>query len=100
MDGINKGDNVEISFPAYPETNINSKIYRTGNVINPANRNFEIQFRISNNDGVLKPNMLAIIKINDYTTEKAFVVPSIIVKTRQHIITYQIRFFLIQGIYL
>lgn len=78
---IKEGDDVEVSFPTYPDFKINSKIHKTGNVINPANRNFEIQLRISNSDEKLKSNMLAIIKINDYSTDLAFVVPSIIVKT-------------------
>lgn len=77
---IKEGDEVNVSFPTYPDYKINSKIYRTGNVINPANRNFEIQLRITNKNEMLKPNMLAVIKINDYSSNSAFVVPSIIIK--------------------
>ena len=77
---IAQGDQVEVYFPTFPDYIINTNIYRTGNVINPANRNFEIQLRIDNSDEKLKSNMLAVLKVKDYSTDSAFVVPSIIIK--------------------
>lgn len=77
---IHEGEMVEISFPSYPEINMEAKIHRTGNVINNQNRTFEIKLKIKNTDEKLKPNMLSILKINDFSAKNALVVPSIIIK--------------------
>ncbi len=77
---INKGDSVDISFPSYPDIHLQEPIYRTGNIINVANRTFEVEVRAKNIDDKLKPNMISTIKINDYQLADALVVPSIIIK--------------------
>lgn len=77
---IEKDDIVEITFPSYPGLSYREPVYRTGNVINKQNRTFTVQIRIDNEDGKLKPHMLASIKINDYNVEQAIVLPSIIIK--------------------
>jgi multidrug efflux pump subunit AcrA (membrane-fusion protein) len=77
---INKGDTVNISFTTYPDLKLREPIYRTSNIINPANRTFEIEIRSKNIDNKLKPNMIATIRINDYTKDSALIVPSIIIK--------------------
>jgi multidrug efflux pump subunit AcrA (membrane-fusion protein) len=55
-------------------------VYRTGNVIKSANRTFKVQLKIDNKDGRIKPNLIAKVKINDYTKDDALIVPSIIIK--------------------
>ncbi|MBU2651778.1 MAG: efflux RND transporter periplasmic adaptor subunit [Bacteroidetes bacterium] len=77
---IRKGDTVSVSFPSYPDIQLKVPIHRIGNVINPTNRTFNIQLKISNIDSQLKPNILSIIKINDYSTEQAMLIPSILMK--------------------
>ncbi len=77
---IKKGDIIEIGFPSYPEMKLKVPVYRTGNVVNPQNRTFLIEAKISNPGHKLKPNMLATININDYSAENTLIVPSIIVK--------------------
>ena len=77
---INKGDSVLISFPTYEDINITAPIFRTGNMINPANRTFTIEIRIDNIADKLKPYMISILNINDYTLNNSISVPSIIVK--------------------
>ncbi|NOX48813.1 MAG: efflux RND transporter periplasmic adaptor subunit [Chlorobi bacterium] len=77
---IKKGDIIEIGFPSYPEIKLKVPVYRTGNVVNPQNRTFLIEAKISNPGHKLKPNMLATININDYSAENTLIVPSIIVK--------------------
>ena len=77
---INKGDSADITFSTYPNLNLREPIYRTGNIINPANRTFEIEVRANNIKNILKPNMIASIEINDYVKDSALVVPSIIIK--------------------
>jgi len=41
---------------------------------------FVVQLKIDNNDEKLKPNLLTNVNINDYNTDKAIVIPSIIIK--------------------
>ncbi len=77
---VKKGDMVNLSFPSYPEIDLEVPIMRIGNVINPQNRTFTIQLKISNTEEKLKPNILGIIKINDYSSDAALVVPTIILK--------------------
>ena len=77
---INKGDSVNITFSTYPDLKMREAVYRTGNIINPANRTFEVEIRAKNIDNKLKPNMISTIRINDYSKDSAIIVPSIIVK--------------------
>ncbi len=77
---IHKGDSVLISFPTYKDIEITAPIYRTGNIINPANRTFTVEVKIKNIDKKLKPFMISTLKIKDYTLKQAITVPSIIVK--------------------
>lgn len=77
---IRKGDNVDLSFPSFPELDMKVKVHRVGNVIKMGNRTFPVELKINNVDGMLKPNVLAIIKFLDFSDDKALVVPSIIIK--------------------
>jgi len=75
---ITKDKNVEIEFPVLGKS-INSKIRETGNYINPANRTFKVEIALPNNDKEIKPNLTAKLKINDYTSEKALLIPQSII---------------------
>ena len=77
---VKKGDYVDVSFPSYPDLKYRKKIWRTGNVVNKQNRTFVVQVKVDNPDGLLKPNMLANITINDYNSENSVVLPSIIIR--------------------
>lgn len=77
---VKKGDLVKVEFPAYPELREQIPIYRTGNIVNPSNRTFKVQLRIGNKNETLKPNIISILHINDYSNNTALVVPSIIIK--------------------
>jgi len=77
---IHKGDSVIVTFPTYKNLVIKAPIYRTGNIINPANRTFTIEIRTDNIDNKLKPFMISSLKINDYSLKDALTVPSIIIK--------------------
>ncbi len=80
MPSITKGKMIEVGIPTYPDMKINVPIYRTGNVINPANRTFKIEVQLNNKNERLKPNMFAVMKINDLTIDSAIIVPSNIIK--------------------
>ncbi len=77
---IHKGDVVNVTFPSYPGLLYREPVYRTGNVINPQNRTFIVQVKVNNEDEKLKPHMQANIRINDYNTDNAIVLPSIIIR--------------------
>ncbi|MBN2669009.1 MAG: efflux RND transporter periplasmic adaptor subunit [Bacteroidales bacterium] len=77
---VHKGDSVVVSFTTYPDLNIHAPVYRTGNIIKPANRTFAIEVRMDNKAQELKPNMISTLKIEDYHLDKAIVVPSIVIK--------------------
>lgn len=77
---VKKGDKVRIEFPSYPEIELEVPVHRTGNIIKPANRTFKVQIRMENQNELIKPNVIALIKINDFTALDALSVPSIIIK--------------------
>lgn len=77
---INNDDMVEVSFPSYPGINVETTIHRTGQVVKTRNRTFLVQVLLDNKDEKLKPNMVAIIKMKDFSADSALVVPSIIIK--------------------
>lgn len=74
LSSIKRGDDVEINFPAIDKT-INSKISMIGRTIDPTNRTFKFEVNINSKNGQLKPNLLAQVKINDFTQEDAIVIP-------------------------
>ena len=57
----------------------NSKIARVSKVINPANRSFTVEIELPNNEGLIRPNLMATVEINDYTSENAVLIPQSIV---------------------
>lgn len=73
-----KGKDVEVLFPVLGKT-IETKIRQAGDVINPANRTFKVEIDVPNKDKSIKPNLTARLKINDYTNEKAILVPQSII---------------------
>jgi membrane fusion protein (multidrug efflux system) len=80
LPNLAKGKIIEVTIPTYPDMNLKVPVYRTGNVVNAANRTFEVEVRVGNPGNKLKPNMLAVLKINDLTIDSAIIVPSNIVK--------------------
>ncbi|MBN2173671.1 MAG: efflux RND transporter periplasmic adaptor subunit [Bacteroidales bacterium] len=80
ISSVKVGEQVVLEFPSYPEIHMEVPVYRTGNIIKSANRTFKVQLKIKNEKEKLKPNLLAKIKINDYTNDHALLVPSIIIK--------------------
>ena len=75
---IKKGKDVVVEFPILGKT-VNSKIRQAGNFINPANRTFKVEVRVENKDKSIKPNLTARLKINDYTNNKALLIPQSII---------------------
>ena len=74
LKSISIGDMVEVTFPALGQT-VNKKISMIGRTIDPANRTFKFEIETNSMNGQLKPNLLAEVKINDYSMEDAIVIP-------------------------
>lgn len=75
---VTKGKTVEVYFPVLGKT-VDAKIRQVGNFINPSNRAFTIEVAVPNKSGDIKPNLTARLKINDYTSEKAILIPQSII---------------------
>lgn len=75
---ITRGKDVEIQFPVLGKT-IETKVRQTGNFINPSNRTFKVEIGVPNQDRSIKPNLTAKLKINDYTSPKAILIPQSII---------------------
>ncbi|EAQ42753.1 efflux RND transporter periplasmic adaptor subunit [Polaribacter sp. MED152] len=72
------GKEVEIEFPVLGTT-LDTKVRQTGNFINPANRTFRVEIGVPNQDRSIKPNLTAKLKINDYTSPEAILIPQSII---------------------
>jgi len=71
---IKAGDRVIVSFPDF-NTEIETKIHFTSKYINPINRTFQTEIRLGASKVVYRANMMAVVKINDYSNPSAFVIP-------------------------
>lgn len=72
---VKAGTTVLVEFPMLNQK-VNSRIRLTSNYIDPTTRTYNIQVPISNPDGIIKPNLLAKVKIVDYLNPNAIVVPT------------------------
>jgi RND family efflux transporter MFP subunit len=77
---VKQGSPVEIVVPDLNNRIINSKVSLISQSIDPNSRSFVVEAKISN-DGALKPNQVATMKILDYTVKNAIVVPINTVQT-------------------
>lgn len=74
LGSIKQGDMVEVYFPSLDKT-IKKKVSMIGRTIDPANRTFKIEMNTGSMSGTLKPNLMAQIRMNDFTEKSAIVVP-------------------------
>ncbi|HKJ06897.1 MAG TPA: efflux RND transporter periplasmic adaptor subunit, partial [Flavobacteriaceae bacterium] len=74
ISSIKKGTYAEVHFPIINHK-IESEVRQVSSFINPNNRSFTIEVAVPNKDGLVKPNLTAKIRVNDYTIEKAILVP-------------------------
>jgi RND family efflux transporter MFP subunit len=76
---IHAGDEVMVRFPD-ENKEIKSKIRVVSQAINPTNRTFTVELALNSKEVVLHPNMIVIVRINDYKKDKAVVIPVNIVQ--------------------
>ena len=78
LKNVTPGKHVEVNFPVLGKT-MNAKVRQAGNFINPANRTFKVEIAIPNSDNTIKPNLTAKLRINDYTSDNAILIPQSII---------------------
>ncbi len=76
---VKRGDNVKIQFPAI-DKEINKRVSLVGKTIDPSNRTFKVEVNLNNGSGTYKPNLLALMSINDLTVKNAVTIPLAIVQ--------------------
>jgi len=68
------GNSVIIRFPDTLKK-IETKLSVTSRFIDPTNRTFQVACKIQSGEVQLRANMIAYVKIKDYTNEKAYCIP-------------------------
>ena len=71
---IKRGETVTVKFPAL-NTEIQARISQLGRTIDPANRTFEAEINLNNSKGIYKPNLLALMMVNDFEAKNVPVIP-------------------------
>ena len=77
---VSEGEMATLRFASLPEIQLERPIHRTGMIIDPVTRTFTVEVLVDNENHLLKPNMLSSLKIQDFSTDDALLVPSIILK--------------------
>lgn len=71
---IRKGSDVKVALTSIGKE-FDAKVEKVSNFINPNNRSFEIRVSVPSSDGAVKPNLIATVKLNDYTATNAITIP-------------------------
>ncbi len=76
---VQKGTEVLVEIAA-TGTEFRSEVRQVGNFINPNNRTFEVKVAVPENNDQIKPNLIATVKLNDYTSENAVTIPESVIQ--------------------
>ena len=79
---VQTGDKLVVLFPDINKQ-VETKVDFVSKYINPTNRTFIIETKILDGIQDLKANMIAIIQINDYHSDKSILVPMNVIQTDQ-----------------
>lgn len=72
---VSQGDEALVSLPDLNQE-LRARVAVVSRSINPSSRAFPVEFSIQGGDQVsLRPNMIAVVKVKDYTKDQALVVP-------------------------
>lgn len=71
---VTQGKKVTVEIPVL-NTQFDTQVRQVGDFINPANRTFKLEVAVPKTQKNIKPNLTAKLKINDYTNEKALLIP-------------------------
>lgn len=78
LESVRPGKEVQIYLPVLGDS-IQTRVRQAGNFINPTNRSFSVEVPVPNQSGLVKPNLTARVRINDYTNEKALLIPPTVI---------------------
>jgi membrane fusion protein, multidrug efflux system len=76
---VKTGSPVSVYLPDAGKT-IPTKVTYAGRMINNLNRTFNVEVALAPNEQDVVPNMLAVLKINDYQNDKAIIIPLAIIQ--------------------
>jgi RND family efflux transporter MFP subunit len=79
---VKPGNKVIVFFPDF-NIEIPSQIRFTSKYINPTNRTFNTEVRLGPSKVEYRANMMAVVKINDYSNPSAFIVPVTLIRETQ-----------------
>ncbi len=74
LGNIKRGEKVKVRFPALQQEQ-EARVAMIGRVINPTNRTFEVEATVKSMNGLLKPNLLSTMFVNDFSADGAVVIP-------------------------
>lgn len=74
---LGKGDSVSVSFPSLNKS-LDTKVSSVGAIINPNNRTFKVEVSLPNIP-MVKPNMISVLKIQDYENPNAVIIPNYLI---------------------
>ncbi len=80
LGSIKENEIVQIEFQDREDAKMTVPIHRIGNVIDEKSRTFRIELKVPNLKEELKPNMFTTLRVNDFSSQQALVVPSLIIK--------------------
>jgi cobalt-zinc-cadmium efflux system membrane fusion protein len=75
MAKVKEGDKVTVRTVAYPEKVFYGTIKKIGTMLDPQSRVIRVRSELSNEDGLLKPEMFATVIITSQTSEEVLAVP-------------------------
>ena len=81
LEQVKLGADVNVYLQSIGKT-YKGKIRQVGNFINPSNRSFGIEVALPNPENLLRPNQVAILKIEDYTNKSSLLVPENIIQQK------------------
>jgi len=76
---VKRGDGVKVRIPVLNK-DFDGTVNAVSQVIDPKNRTFQIEIKVPAGELGLKPNMLAVLTVNDYTNPMALVVPQNVIQ--------------------
>ena len=78
LGAVTSGSEVLVDIPVIGKT-LDARVRQTSNYINPANRTFKIEIPIEESDPMIRPNLTAKLRINDYTNPSALLIPQSVI---------------------
>lgn len=79
---VSVGTPVTLYFRSIGDT-VDASIIQVGQYINPDNRTFQVKVGISETTGDFKPNMMASLRIRDYSADSTVILPSHLIQQDQ-----------------